>query len=61
MEPHEDQQQPITAPENDKPEKKRRFQVVKLEERIAPDRGGKGTHNVCGSTGNCTEVCSSFY
>jgi hypothetical protein len=27
------------------PERKRRFQVVKLEERIAPAKGGNGHHH----------------
>jgi len=28
-------------------EKKKRFRIVKLEERIAPSKGGKGTNNTC--------------
>jgi hypothetical protein len=40
VEPHEDQQKLAVAPENDKAQKKRRFQIVKLEDRIAPDKGG---------------------
>ena len=31
---------------------RRRFHIEKLEERIAPKKGGNGTHN-CG-TANCT-------
>jgi hypothetical protein len=27
------------------PERKRRFQIIKLEERIAPSEGGHGTNN----------------
>lgn len=48
MEPREDnlEQTPETYPENDK--KKRRFRIVKLEERIAPSSGG-GTKN-CNQT-----------
>ena len=34
------------------PAKPRRFRIQKLEERIAPKRGGKGTNN-CPSA-NCT-------
>ena len=30
------------APEPRQPERKRRFQIVKLEERIAPSKGGNG-------------------
>ena len=44
--------------------KKRRFQIVKLEDRIAPDKGGKGTHNCSGSgspSTTTTEYCSSIY
>jgi len=33
--------------------KERRFQIVKLEERIAPGKGGKGTHNSC----SCGYAC----
>jgi hypothetical protein len=29
------------------PERKRRFQIVKLEQRIAPCKGGQGTNHVC--------------
>jgi hypothetical protein len=34
-------------------EKRRRFQLVKLEERIAPSKGGAGTNNGCVLTGTC--------
>jgi hypothetical protein len=36
------------------PERKRRFQVIKLEERIAPFKGGwgqSGQHSRCGNNG----------
>ena len=49
MEPRQEQkqeQQPTERRQEGK-ERKRRFQIVKLEERIAPSKGGKGTHN-CG-------------
>ena len=55
MEPRDDQQKSATAAAIDKREKKRRFQLVKLEERIAPGRGGKGTHN-CGGGGTGSET-----
>jgi hypothetical protein len=63
MEPRDDLQKTATAAENDKREKKRRFQLVKLEERIAPGRGGKGTHH-CGGGGTGSEtsaISSSIY
>jgi hypothetical protein len=40
-----------------------RFRIEKLEERIAPKKGGKGTNNCGGTTGNCgdaTLACSSY-
>jgi hypothetical protein len=43
--------------------KKPRFQIIKLEERIAPGRGGNGTNNCGGGggggggpTNNCTHT-----
>lgn len=35
-------------------ERKRHFQIVKLEERIAPDKGGATNH------GHCSRGCGSF-
>ncbi len=37
------------APKSDDVVKRKRFLIEKLEERIAPAKGGKGTQN-CGST-----------
>jgi hypothetical protein len=37
----------------------RRFRIDKLEERIAPKKGGKGTNN-CPLSGTCTAFCSSY-
>jgi hypothetical protein len=49
------------VPEQEGKEKKRRFQIVRLEERIAPGQGSKGTHK-CGGSGNCTEMgCGVSY
>ena len=45
-----------TAPEAPLPRK--RFQIEKLEERIAPSKGGKGTHN-CGGGGSTSSGLSS--
>jgi hypothetical protein len=40
------------------PPKKRRFQLIKLEERIAPNRGGNATNNDC--TAGCFHCHRSF-
>jgi hypothetical protein len=55
MEPRSEDQKTEVRPQ-DKPHSKR-FQIVMLEERIAPSKGGNGTHN-CPLTGgrNCTYV-----
>jgi len=45
-----DPKAPKQAP--DSPAPRKRFLVEKLEERIAPKRGGKGTHNCGGSFGS---------
>jgi hypothetical protein len=37
------------------PLRNKRFRIVKLEERIAPKKGGKGTHNC--ATAACTVGC----
>ena len=42
------------------PEPSRRFRIEKLEERIAPKKGGKGTHN-CPLTANCFTVGCGGY
>jgi hypothetical protein len=46
-----------TAPPR-QPERKRRFQIIKLEERIAPVQGGKGTLN-CRDT-SAVAICACF-
>ncbi len=52
MEPRrEEQQKALGCSAEQKP---RRFRIVKLEERIAPAKGGKGTNN-CGFT---SKFCS---
>ena len=54
---------PIMNPKNDRPQlegpatterlaAKKRFRIRKLEERIAPTRGGKGTHNCSSDHGS---------
>ena len=52
MEPHREEQP--KAPEAGAEPKPKRFRIVKLEERIAPSKGGQGTHNHCLST-TCVE------
>ncbi len=44
------------APPSAQP-KPKRFRVVKLEERIAPSKGGNGTNNYCGTAGNTCNYC----
>jgi hypothetical protein len=46
MEPRREEQKALESSAGRKP---RRFRIVKLEERIAPAQGGKGTQN-CGFT-----------
>ena len=37
----------------------KRFRIEKLEERIAPAKGGKGTHNCGGGSSQTTGSCAS--
>jgi hypothetical protein len=68
MEPREDQESPKISQQEGKV-KKRRFQVVKLEERIAPSNGHTGRHEHCngggggggGSSTSGTSVSGSIY
>ena len=52
------QSAPPAAPEAPAPSK--RFVIEKLEERIAPKKGGKGTHN-CGGGGSSITITSGCY
>ena len=45
MEPRRDE--PRRAPQPCTEQKPKRFRIVKLEERIAPAKGGKVTHKTC--------------
>jgi len=38
---------------------RKRFRIEKLEERIAPSKGGKGTHNCGGSSAGTSSGLSS--
>jgi hypothetical protein len=53
MELHREEPQKASPPGSE--QKPKRFRIVKLEERIAPSKGGKGTNNTCAcGTGACT-------
>ncbi len=58
MEPRREEQPKALGP-NAEP-KTKRFRIVKLEERIAPARGGKGSHNGCYSD-TCGPSCWSCH
>jgi hypothetical protein len=47
MDPRNDETKKDPEPRTEGKEKKRRFQIVKLEERIAPTKGGNGSNNSC--------------
>jgi hypothetical protein len=57
MEPH--REEPQKAPPPSAERKPKRFRIVKLEDRIAPGRGGNGTNNCMGSRG-CSGVCTGI-
>jgi len=44
----------VPAPKSDDVVKPKRFRIEKLEERIAPKKGGKGTNNCTTTSANCT-------
>jgi hypothetical protein len=48
MEPHREEQNKAPPPGAER--KPKRFRIVKLEERIAPSKGGNGTNNQCAVT-----------
>ena len=52
MQPDSRKEEQPAEPRKDVTERKRRFQIVKLEERIAPGGGGNGNHSdrYCGPT-----------
>jgi hypothetical protein len=55
MEPHREDQTVLPSGAERKP---KRFRIVKLEERIAPKQGGKGTNNTCGAIATCALGCT---
>ena len=46
-----------TSRSDSRPTQRKRFRIEKLEERIAPKKGGNGTHN-CGSGGGSSNAAS---
>jgi hypothetical protein len=60
MNPKNERDPKAPKPLNDSAEPRKRFRIEKLEERIAPTKGGKGTHN-CGGTSSITVSSSGSY
>jgi hypothetical protein len=58
MEPRRDRPK---APKTPPQEKRKRFQLIRLEDRIAPKEGGKATHN-CDTAFSCrcTIFCTGY-
>lgn len=54
MEPDREEQQKALEPSA--AQKPKRFRIIKLEERIAPRKGGNGTNN-CGATQGHATAC----
>jgi hypothetical protein len=55
MEPNREEQQKALEP--GATPKPKRFRIIKLEERIAPIKGGGGTNNTCGAW-SCSPHCT---
>jgi len=55
MDPKNDGLRPEQRPPTPPPAPKRRFRIEKLEERVAPSKGGNGTNNC---TNNCAWASS---
>jgi hypothetical protein len=55
MEPHREEQPKAPPPSAE--QQRKRFRIVKLEDRIAPSRGGKSTN--CNNTGFSVCACHS--
>jgi len=54
MKPKNERAPADTTDKVELPPKPRRFRIQKLEERIAPKKGGKGTNNCTTTSANCT-------
>ena len=60
MEPRHEQQQKALPPGAE--QKPRRFRIIKLEERIAPAKGGNASHKQCTDLlCTYTQTCYSCY
>jgi hypothetical protein len=59
MEPHREEQQKALEPSAEP--KPKRFRIVKLEERIAPSKGGNGTNHSCGAWTCANTYCYCGY
>jgi hypothetical protein len=58
MSSNETRPSPSSIPQRDDASPRKRFRIEKLEERIAPKKGGKGTNN-CGGGGGSSNAASS--
>lgn len=54
MEPRREEQEALPPGAEQKP---RRFRIIKLEERIAPKKGGKGTNKYCSAVCDVPLTC----
>ena len=50
MDRRESRPSPSSIPQRDPAAPRKRFRIERLEERIAPKKGGKGTNNCSGSS-----------
>lgn len=61
MDPAGDRKKEAARTPTEAPKPLKRFRIEKLEERIAPTKGGKGTNNCGGSSTSGSSASSSFY
>jgi len=54
MNPDVDSKKAVSRTTQETPRPPKRFRIEKLEERVAPTKGGRGTHNCTSGTANCT-------
>lgn len=54
----EPQREEPTAPKPPPEQKPKRFRIVKLEERIAPNKGGNGSNHTCALCGVSGDTCT---
>ena len=60
MKPTDDRSNPTAKTSAEPVAPRKRFRIAKLEERIAPKKGGKGTNN-CGSSAGTSLSSGSIY